>query len=108
MTQLAFEPAWRDLERRSRVLWSLLFACLPGVFLLTYALNASLPLEAWFPVVGFSWMSAIAWAGIRMAGFACPRCGGAFFEPWYFFKPLSGHCAHCNLARWAKDDAPPG
>jgi hypothetical protein len=105
---LAFEPAWRDLERRSRILWLLLFTCLPGVFLLAYALNTLLLQRASFPVVGLAWMAAIAWAGYRMASFACPRCGKAFFENWYFFKPLRSNCAHCNLARWAKDDAAPG
>jgi ribosomal protein S27AE len=52
-------------------------------------------------------MAAIAWAGFRMASFACPRCGQAYFENWYFFKPLRNSCAHCSLMRWAKDDAPP-
>jgi hypothetical protein len=107
-TNLAFEPAWRDLDRRSRVLWRLLFAWLPGVFLFAYLLNTLLPLEVTsFSVVGLAWMGAIAWAGFRMASFACPRCGAAFFENWYFFKPLRKSCAHCNLARSAKDDAPP-
>lgn len=107
-TNLTFEPAWRDLERRARLLWLLLFACLPGVFLFAYVFNTLLLQDASFPVVGLAWMAAIAWAGYRMAGFACPRCGRAFFENWYFFKPLRNSCAHCNLARWAKDDAPPG
>lgn len=108
-TSLPFEPAWRDLERRSRVLWLLFFTCLPGVFLLAYALNTFLlPDGASFPVVGLAWMAAIAWAGFRMASFACPRCGRAFFENWYFFKPLRSSCAHCNLTRGAQDDAPPG
>lgn len=108
-TSRTFEPAWSDLERRSRLLWRLLFTCLPGVFLLTYLLNKFLlPDRAWFPVVGLAWMAAIAWAGFRMASFACPGCGRAFFENWYFFKPLRDSCAHCNLARRAKNDAPPG
>jgi hypothetical protein len=108
-TNIAFEAAWRDLERRSRVLWLLLFSCLPGVFLFAYLLSTLLPLKgASFPVVGLAWMTAIAWAGVRMASFACPRCGEAFFENWYFFKPLRSSCAHCDLARRAKDDAQPG
>jgi hypothetical protein len=107
-TNLAFEPAWRDLQHRSRVLWLALFACLPGVFLLAYVLNTLLQQDASFPVVGLAWMGAIAWAGVRVASFACPRCGRAFFENWYFFKPLRSSCAHCNLARGAKNDALPG
>ncbi len=106
-TTLTFEPAWRDLKRRSRILWLLLFACILGVFVLAYVLNTLLLQDASFPVVGLAWMGAIAWAGVRVASFACPRCGRAFFENWYFFKPLRGSCAHCNLIRWAKDEAPP-
>jgi len=106
-TNLEFEAAWRDLERRAKVLWLLFFACLPGVFLLAYLLNTLLQQDASFPVVGLVWMAAIGWAGFRMATFACPRCGAAFFENWYFFKPLRSNCAHCDLARWAKGDAPP-
>ena len=102
---LAFEAAWRDLRQRSRILWILLFACLPGVFLLAYILNALLLQDASFPLVAVAWMAAIAWAGFRMASFACPRCGAAFFENWYFFKPLRNNCAHCHLIRWAKDGA---
>jgi len=107
-TNLRFEPAWRDLHRRSKVLWLLLFACIPGVFLLAYVLNTLLLQDASFPVIGLAWMGAIAWAGFRVSSFACPRCGRAFFENWYFFKPLRSNCAHCHLARWAKDVAPPG
>ena len=105
-TNLTFEAAWRDLERRSRVLWLLLFACIPGVFLFAYLFNSLLQQDASFPVVGIVWMAAIGWAGFRMATFACPRCGAAFFENWYFFKPLRGNCAHCDLVRWAKDETP--
>jgi ribosomal protein S27AE len=42
-----------------------------------------------------------------MASFACPRCSKAFFENWYFFKPLRQNCAHCSLTRWAKEMPPP-
>jgi hypothetical protein len=108
-TNLAFTAAWCDLDRRSRVLWRLLFACFLGVFLFAYMFNTLLPLEVTsFSVVGLAWMAAIAWAGFRMASFACPRCGAAFFENWYFLKPLRKSCAHCNLARSARDDVLPG
>ena len=105
-TSLSFEPAWRDLGRRSAILWLLLFGCIPGMFLLAYLLNDLLLQDAPFPVVALAWMAAVIWAGNRMAGFACPRCSRAFFENWYFFKPLRRSCAHCNLPRWAKDMPP--
>jgi hypothetical protein len=102
-TTLSFEAAWRDLDRRSTTLWVLLFGCLPGVLVLAYLVNDLLLQDAPILFVALAWMAAIAWAGGRMASFACPRCGGVFFENWYFFKPLRRGCAHCNLQRWAKD-----
>jgi len=106
-TNLSLEAAWRDLNRRSTILWLLLFGSIPGMFLLAYLLNDLLLQETPFPVVALAWMAAIAWAGSRMASFACPRCSRAFFENWYFFKPLRKTCAHCSLTRWAKEMPPP-
>jgi len=104
---LSLEAAWRDLNRRSAILWLLFFGCIPGMLLLAYLLNDLLLQEAPFFVVALAWIAAIAWAGSRMASFACPRCGRAFFENWYFFKPLRRNCAHCSLTRWAKEMPPP-
>jgi hypothetical protein len=106
-TNPSLEAAWRDLNRRSAILWLLLFGCVPGMFLLAYLLNDLLLQEAPFLVVGLAWIAAITWAGSRMAGFACPRCGRAFFDDWYFFKPLRRNCAHCSLTKWSKELPPP-
>ena len=103
---LSFEAAWRDLDRRSAILWLLLFGCLPGIFFLRYLLNDLLQQDAPIFPVGLAWMAGIAWAGIQMASFACPRCGRAFFENWYFFKPLRRSCSFCSLLRRAKDLPP--
>jgi len=84
----------------------LYLGCIPGLFLLAFLLNDLLLQEAPILVFALAWMAAIAWAGRRMVGFACPRCGRAFFENWYFFKPLRQKCAHCSLARWAKEMPP--
>jgi len=105
-TSLSFEAAWRDLNRRSTILWLLLFGCIPGMFLFAYLLNDLLLQNAPVLVVALAWMAAIAWAGSRMASFVCPRCGRAFYENWYFFKPLRRSCAHCSLPRWAEDTPP--
>src|ERR1700704_2487395 len=106
-TNRSLEAAWRDLNRRSGLLWLLLFGSIPGMFLLAYLLNDFLHQEAPFLVVALAWMGAIAWAGGRMASFSCPRCNRAFFENWYFFKPLRQKCAHCSLTRRAKEMPPP-
>jgi hypothetical protein len=104
---LPFEVAWRDLKRRSTTLWRLLLACLP-VFAFAFVLGTLLLDEWWlYPLVALVWLAAIGWAGLRMASFACPGCGGAFFENWYFFKPLRRACAQCNLPRGATHEAPP-
>ena len=102
-TSLSFDAAWRDLHRRSAILWALFFGCLPGTFLLAWLLNDLLLQDASLLVVAVIWMAAIAWAGNRMASFACPRCGNAFFENWIMFKPLRHSCAHCDLPRGSKD-----
>jgi hypothetical protein len=38
-TIVSFEAAWRDLNRRSAVLWLLFFGCIPGMVLLAYLLS---------------------------------------------------------------------
>ena len=105
-TTLSFEAAWRDLDRRSAILWFLLFGCIPGIFLIGYLLNDLLQQDAPILAVGLAWLAGIAWAGGRMASFACPRCSRAFYENWYFFKPLRCSCAFCSLVRRAKDLPP--
>jgi hypothetical protein len=96
----ASDAAWYDLRRRSTTLWRLLSACLP-VFAVAYTLGLVLVQPWLYPVVALAWLGAIGWAGQRVASFACPGCGGLFFESWYFFKPLRRQCAHCGLARGA-------
>ena len=95
------DEAWRDLKRRFRLVWILLLASLPGVFLPAYLLSDLIPPNASMPVLGLIWMTAIARAGLRVADFACPRCGRAFFESWYFLKMFRDSCAHCYLPRGA-------
>jgi hypothetical protein len=100
-TGVSFEAAWRDLNRRSAILWLLLFGCVPGMLLLVAPLSDLFFRDGPFLVlvVALAWMPAIAWAGSRMASFACPRCARAFFEDRHFFWPLSRGCAHCQLPR---------
>jgi hypothetical protein len=98
----SFDAAWRELNRKSATLWLLLFGCVPAMFLLAYLRNDLLFPEEAFLVIALAWLPAIAWAGCRMARFACPRCARAFFEDWHFFWPLKRSCAHCKLPRRAK------
>src|SRR5260221_14363852 len=107
-TSVSFEAAWRDLNRRSAVLWLLFFGCIPGMLLLVDPLSELFFRDGPFLVLVFAlaWMPAIAWAGSRMASFVCPRCTRAFFEDRYFFWPLKRGCALCHLAKCAKDISP--
>ncbi len=104
-TSLLFEAAWRDLKRRSAILWLLLLGCVPGILLLVDPLSDLFFRDGPFLVLvaALAWMPAIAWAGSRMASFICPRCTGIFFNNQGFFWPLGRGCAHCHLPKWAKD-----
>ena len=94
------DAAWRDLRLKSVTLWWLLAACLP-VFSIAYVIGLVLARPWLYPVAMIACLGAVGWAGVRMARFACPRCGGAFFETWYYFKPLRRDCARCGLPRGA-------
>jgi len=71
------------------------------MFLLSYALASAglVRQDVSLPVIAALWVGAIAWSGMRVAGFVCPRCRRPFFGKWYFFKPLSRSCVHCDLPR---------
>jgi hypothetical protein len=95
------EEAWRLLRRDSQILWWLLFASLPGIFVVTLVLLLDGgPWESMvLPLVTFAFVAAIGVVGLRVARFACPRCGKPYFETWYFFQLLRRECAHCRLPR---------
>jgi len=99
------EP-WRVLRRRAQFLWFALFASLPGMFFFSWLLDGALPQNLLWGLVIFLFVAAIGVAGVRVARFACPRCGKPFFENWYFFKPLRAECAHCGLVRESGIPAP--
>lgn len=96
----AHDAAWSELRLRSAALRRLLYACLP-VLVIAYALGLVLVQPWLYPLTLVAWLAAVGWAGLRVARFACPRCGGAFFETWYYFKPLRRDCARCGLPRGA-------
>lgn len=100
------DAPWSVLRCRTRLLWWMLFASLPGMFLFTWLLDGAIPQRLSWPLVTFAFVAAIGVAGLRVARFACPRCGKPFFENWYFFKPLRAECAHCGLARESGIPAP--
>lgn len=93
------DEAWRVLRRRSRLLWWVLAASLPGIFLFSWLLDGVLRQSVLLPVLTLAFVGAIGVAGLRVAGFACPRCGRPFFENWYFFQLLRRECAYCGLPR---------
>jgi hypothetical protein len=100
------QEAWRILARRFRIIWILLATALPVQFLLAWLLGSFVRQDVVMVTTGVVWLSAIGWFGLKVAGFACPRCGKLFYESWYFLKMLRSSCAHCKLPRDAKDIAP--
>jgi hypothetical protein len=102
------QEAWRILAQRFRIIWILLATALPTQFLLVWLLGGVVRPDVVLVVTGAVWLTAIGWFGLKVAGFACPRCGKLFYESWYFLKMLRSNCAHCKLPRDAKDVAPAG
>jgi membrane protein required for beta-lactamase induction len=72
--------AWRVLKRRSQLLWLALFASLPGMFLFSWLLDGVLRPSLLWSLVTLAFVTGIGVAGLRVARFACPRCGRPFFE----------------------------
>ena len=97
--RVAPDQAWRLLRRDSQILWWVLFASLPGMFLFSWLFDGALRQSVLLPLLTLAFVAAIGAAGLRVARFACPRCGGPFFETWYFFQLLRRECAYCNLRR---------
>jgi hypothetical protein len=102
----ATAEAWSSLSRNFRIIWILLATALPSQFLLAWLLDGVARPDAVLAAGGVAWLGAIAWFGLKVAGFACPRCGKPFYESWYFLKMLRSRCAHCSLPRDASDLAP--
>jgi hypothetical protein len=93
------DEAWRALKRDSQILWWVLAASLPGMFLFSWLLSGELRQSVLLPLLTFAFVAAIGAAGLRVARFACPRCGKPYFETWYFFQLLRRACVHCGLPR---------
>lgn len=93
------DEVWRDLRRRSRLLWWVLAASLPSIFLFSWLLDDALRPSLLLPLLTLAFVTAIGVAGLRVARFACPRCGRPYFESWYFFQLLRRECAYCGLPR---------
>ena len=104
--RVAPDEAWRLLRRDSQILWWLLSASLPGILLVSWLLlDGVLRQSALLPLVTFAFVAAIGAVGLRVARFACPRCGKPYFETWYFFQLLRRECVHCGLRRKSGVDA---
>ena len=96
---MSSDEAWCALRRRSRLLWWVLLSSVPGIFLFAWLLDGVLRPGALVPLLTLAFLTAIGVAGLRVASFACPRCGKPFFETWYFFQLLRSECAYCGLRR---------
>ena len=69
------------------------------MFLSAWLLDGVLRQSLVWPLTTLAFLAAIGAAGLRVARFACPRCGKPFFETWYYFQLLRSECACCGLHR---------
>jgi hypothetical protein len=68
-------------------------------------------LSRWLGVASIAMPFVVAWflfVGVTLVGagaFRCPRCKEAYFYTCSWKNPLSRHCLHCGLPKWAKCDS---
>jgi hypothetical protein len=101
VTNESSHPAWRDYEKRLRLLGWALFGFLPGA-LATGLLLGLVAGSAGFGVAGALWLAFFAVAAWRYQAFKCPRCGKACHHRFPFKDPHTSRCMHCGLPRWAE------
>ena len=91
---------WRRFQRGEWILWLLFVGFMPGVFVLVSPLDLLFDSDALFAVVAIPWMIAFFVAGMRLAGFRCPRCSKPFLRTWWYQNGFTRRCVHCSLPRW--------
>lgn len=100
MTNHAYAQAWQDYRRRIR---NFFIAWLGGFVAVaaTIVVISALDVPDWtFMPLAVAWMTAFAWAGVRLQQFPCPRCREPFFRKPLSYWPFSHECRHCSLPKW--------
>lgn len=96
---------WDDYRRRRLLFVIAVVGYLPAAFVLGTLAAALTGIPPMSHVVALHWMGFMLVAGVRWAGFPCPRCGrpflGGLLEPR---NPFRGRCRWCGLWRWEQPD----
>jgi ribosomal protein L37E len=98
-----YQAAWADLRLRGHIWLAVTLGFVPGVPLLTAAIETIFRVDAFF-WIGIAWMATFVGAAWHRTTFPCPRCGRAFFFNW-FQNPFARRCMHCGLPIGAAYDA---
>ncbi len=91
---------WADYRRLSRTFWGLLLLGLAAtVVVATLFLVERHGLHGLvWPLLG--WAAVVAYAGVRLQGFRCPRCKRRFFRSHPPLLALRGkRCVNCMLPK---------
>ena len=99
---LALGSPWRACQLRERLLVGLLLGYVPGVLVVGVSLNKLVGSGIPVFLVAVGWMFALAFAGIALKTFPCPRCGKHFFRSWRYHNTFARKCVHCGLPKWAE------
>lgn len=97
---LAPGSPWRACQLRERVLLGLMLGYIPGVLAVGMALNKLVGSKIPIFIIAVGWMMAVAFAGVALKSFPCPRCGRLFFRSERYHNAFARKCVHCGLAKW--------
>lgn len=96
-----YDSQWKELDKRSRVVWGMFAAYAPAVsgfaFLAAMLMQAaSGPLDL---LVAVTYIVVSLMFSAHLSNFPCPRCGQPFFRTKSWGNPFSRRCMHCGLQR---------
>src|SRR5579859_3043756 len=99
---LAPGSPWRACQLRERLLIGLLLGYVPGVLAIGVTLDNLAGSKIPVFVVAVGWMFALAFAGVALKTFPCPRCGKHFFRSLDYHNTFARKCVHCGLPKWVE------
>ena len=85
------------IRRARRTLWSVFFGSVAAMGMVAWASGSDYAGVA----LGVLWIIPFIWAGSKVVGCRCPRCGNEFHRvrsPTAAANPWTRHCLHCGLS----------
>jgi hypothetical protein len=103
-TKSDYRAAWRDLNRRSAIFWTVFLTYLPGVGSVVFVsgLLYGEAAKPFTPCIALGWLAAFIAAGYYRGIFRCPRCGERFFRSDEWHNTFTSRCLNCDL-QWGDD-----